>query len=297
MPRSFDHPLAATTAAATLAFALSLGGCAAHETQNTTDSAASAEVTAPAPDTLTVTATDFAFDMPAQTTAGVTTVKLINNGGTIHHVQLVRLDSGKTLQDLGAAMQNPDAPRPSWAHMAGGPNAIAPHDTATATMDLEPGNYAAICTIPGPDHMPHVAKGMVHPLTVVAAPAGTAPAAMPQADMTISLTDYAFALSDSLSAGHHVIGVSNAASQPHEVVLVRLDQGKTPNDVVTWVFNQKGPPPGVPVGGISGIEPGAHGTFTVDVPPGDYALICFLPDAKDAKPHAMHGMMTEIHVS
>jgi hypothetical protein len=33
-----------------------------------------------------------------------------------------------------------------------------------------------------------------------------------------------------------------------------------------------------------------------DLEPGRYALICFLPDLADGKPHFMHGMMQEIEV-
>ncbi|HET7584266.1 MAG TPA: hypothetical protein VFK13_05130 [Gemmatimonadaceae bacterium] len=278
---------------AALSLALAAAGCAARDNPATDDSAAT---TAAAPQALTVTTTDYAFDMPSQATAGVTTIKLVNHGTTIHHMQLVRLDSAKTVQDLGAAMAR-EGPPPAWAHFAGGPNAVAPNDSTTATLTLEPGNYAAICVIPAADHELHVAKGMAHPLTVVAAPAGSAPAAEPTTDMSISLSDYAFTLSDSLTAGHHVFDVSNAGTQPHEVVLVRLDAGKTPNDVLTWVFNQNGPPPGVPLGGIVAIEPGMHQSFAADLAPGDYALMCFIPDGKDGKPHAMHGMMKEIHVS
>jgi len=33
-------------------------------------------------------------------------------------------------------------------------------------------------------------------------------------------------------------------------------------------------------------------TFT----PGTYVLLCFIPDAKDGKPHSSHGMAKEIKV-
>ena len=41
---------------------------------------------------------------------------------------------------------------------------------------------------------------------------------------------------------------------------------------------------------------GTSGVFTADLAPGDYGLICFVPDAKDGKPHLMHGMMKQITV-
>ncbi|MBA3260206.1 MAG: hypothetical protein H0T68_12175 [Gemmatimonadales bacterium] len=45
------------------------------------------------------------------------------------------------------------------------------------------------------------------------------------------------------------------------------------------------------------LERGGVNWIEVDLEPGKYALICFLPDAKDGKPHFTHGMMQEIEVA
>jgi hypothetical protein len=37
--------------------------------------------------------------------------------------------------------------------------------------------------------------------------------------------------------------------------------------------------------------------ITADFQPGHYALLCFIPDARDRKPHSDHGMMKEIVVA
>ena len=63
-----------------------------------------------------------------------------------------------------------------------------------------------------------------------------------------------------------------------------------------WMEKMEGPPPGKPLGGIAGIESGMSQYFTADFTPGSYALICFLPDAKDRKPHFAHGMVQQIEV-
>ncbi len=34
--------------------------------------------------------------------------------------------------------------------------------------------------------------------------------------------------------------------------------------------------------------------YPVDLAPGEYAIVCFLPDAKDGKPHFVHGMIQQI---
>lgn len=36
--------------------------------------------------------------------------------------------------------------------------------------------------------------------------------------------------------------------------------------------------------------------FTVNLKRRQYGLICFFPDAKDGKPHFMHGMTREITI-
>jgi hypothetical protein len=37
-------------------------------------------------------------------------------------------------------------------------------------------------------------------------------------------------------------------------------------------------------------------TVPVDLEPGQYGLICFIPDAKDGKPHSAHGMTETLTV-
>ena len=78
------------------------------------------------PQQVTVTATDFGFQLPATpVVAGLTTMTLVNTGTEIHHVQLIRITEGKTFADLAAALQV-QGPPPAWAVDAGGPNAAGP---------------------------------------------------------------------------------------------------------------------------------------------------------------------------
>jgi hypothetical protein len=260
------------------------------------DSAAAAATTAPAPapQVVTIHAKDFAFDAPANISAGVITFKLINDGPNLHHAVIVRLDSGKTVADLEAELAKPATP-PTWAVFMGGPNAPDPTRESNATLDLGPGNYVMLCLVDVPGGVPHFAKGMIHPFTVSAAPAG-AKAVAPTPDMTVTLSDYAFDLSKPLTAGTHTFEVKNSASQMHEIELVRLAPGKTADQFMGWIAKPAGPPPGSAVGGVAPFV-GTPIYFTADITPGNYVLICFVPDAKDGKPHFMHGMMKTITVS
>jgi len=246
------------------------------------------------PRVVTVVARDFAFQAPDEVPAGLVTFQLQNRGQSLHHMAIMRLDDGKTLQDLFAALQA-GGPPPAWAHDYGGPNAPDPGSDSNATMMLEPGNYALLCFVDIPDHVPHVMKGMAKMIRVTPAPV---PAATQNitGDVTLTLNDYSFTVSAPITRGVHTIRVENpTAAQSHEVELVKLAPGKTVNDLLQWINSPQGPPPGNAIGGIAGMEKGAVQSFTYDFAPGEYGFICFLP-GPDGKPHFMHGMTQQFTV-
>jgi hypothetical protein len=253
-----------------------------------------AALRAPAkPPVVRVSGMDFSFDAPDVIPAGLTEFRFLNKGPSLHHMGILRLDGGKTVDDLRAALANPGPP-PAWVKEIGGPNAAAPGLESNATLMLEPGNYALICfvDIGGP---PHFMKGMVRALRVT--PSGDASAPTPRVDVTATLFDYGFKLSSPIQAGMRSIRVLNAGAQHHEIELVRLPPGVSVDDFMKWLAKMEGPPPVMPLGGIAGIDVGMSQYFTADFTPGNYALICFLPDTKDGKPHFAHGMIQQITVN
>ena len=256
--------------------------------------AAAASPASAAPAAVTITTRDYSFDAPAELPAGLTTFRLVNRGPGLHHVQLVKLGEGKTFDDFMAALKA-GGPPPKWVTMEGGPNPAELGDTASTTLTLEPGNYAMLCFIPDPDGVPHVAKGMVKPLTVTGG-GGTA-AAEPEAEVVMKLVDYDFELSKPLTAGRYTIRIENAGPQEHEVAIVKLEAGKEPMDLARWGEKQVGKPPATFHGGVSGIMPGDTAFVEVDLTPGEYGLICFVPDHKDGKGHYHHGMAKKVTVS
>jgi hypothetical protein len=261
--------------------AMMAAACAKQDAGNVAQAGA-----ADGPRVITVMAHDFSFmGAPDTIPAGVTRFELQNNGTTFHHMIIARLDSGKTLADLEAAMKKPGPP-PMWMAMVGGPNAPSPNGTSNATVDLTAGNYVLLCVVDIPGGVPHFAKGMIKGLTVTPSTVATT---MPAATDTITLSDYAFKLSRPLAAGSHTFRVVSEANQPHEVELIKLAPGKTAADVAKWMQNPQGPPPGEGVGGTAPAGKGVPVYFTADITAGDYLLLCFVP-APDGKPHFMHGM-------
>jgi hypothetical protein len=252
---------------------------------------------------VTIHAKDFSFVAPASIAPGQTTFRLVNDGKELHHVSIIKLAPGKTIADLEAAMKNPGPP-PAWLTAVGGPNAAAPGQSVEATLTLDAGNYVLLCFIPSPgESMPHMMKGMVQPLTVekggvTQAGLSTATtAATPVPTVHLVMKDYGFTFSKPLTAGKHVIHVMNEGPQDHEVIFVKLMPGKSVHDFGVWAeTGMKGPPPAVPVDGMAGMGKGLTAIFPANLTPGKYALMCLVPDAKDGKTHAQHGMTMEFEV-
>jgi hypothetical protein len=247
---------------------------------------------------------DFAFDAPDSVNAGWTTFHLMNDGPSIHHIQFVRIDAGKTVQDVVTAMDallKGQGPPPAWLTLVAGPNAPNPGAESDAMVNLEAGNYALICLVDIPGHVAHFDKGMVRVLKVTA-PSGT-PAAEPTADITLALSDYKFESTGPLTAaGTHTFKVTNAGPQPHEVEILRFAPGKTMKDIGEFMAAAEGPnppagpPPADLIGGLSAGLPKQVAYFTANLTPGKYVMLCFISDMKDMKPHLEHGMVREFEV-
>ena len=197
--------------------------------------------------------------------AGPTRFTLTNQGKEPHHLVVIRIEGGHSYDSLLAALRKAEMP-PRWAHPIGGPNGASPGIEAEAGLTLTPGTYAIACLVPGSDGVPHLAKGMIRPLTVTPSERQTSEA---PADVVMNLTDYDFGLSAPLTAGKKVIRVSNDAGQLHEVVVARLESGKTMKEMFAWEMSgRKGPPPGRYVGGMSPLAPGDKGDFSMTFEPG-----------------------------
>lgn len=256
--------------------------------------AADASASETPPRELLVTTADFAFDAPDTIESGWVRVRLLNRGSEPHHVQLVRLRDGHTVQQLLDQMKEGNV-APSWALFVGGPNVPKPGSTSEVAVELAPGNYAMLCFIRSSDHVSHLAKGMTRLLTVIPTtrPQGREPAV----DGRLILNDYSFSLTTELRSGRQTIRVENAGPQPHEVVFFRLLPGKTTAEALAWARKRMGRPPFEFAGGTLALSPGGENFLTLDLVPGNYVLVCFVPDVDDGKPHLAHGMIRELAVN
>lgn len=239
--------------------------------------------------------TDYAIAAPTSIPASMASFNVVNKGKEGHQAALVRLDSGKTFADWQAAMKDTmPGPKPKWIVWMGGAHAF-PGASNEFTVPLDAGEYVWYCIIPGSDGMPHMMKGMAAPMTVTTST--TAMAAAPAADIEVTMKDYDWEFSKPLTAGKHTLKITAApGGQAHEVVLVKLPEGKSGADFTAWAEKMAGPPPIEELHGIAVMQPGQVNYQALDLKAGKYALVCFVPDMADGKPHFMHGMMKELTV-
>lgn len=256
---------------------------------------------------LVMTATDFAFEISGPVSAGPTLVTMVNDGAEPHHAQLMQLNDGMTFDDVGAALggQDPNAIF-GIGRFVGGPSAAGPGSQSQVILDLQPGVYVALCFIASPDGVPHLAKGMVQSFEVTAS---DAPAAAPEADATVVMLDFAFDMPDQVSAGPQIWEVVNEGPQPHEIGLLRLAPGVTPDQALGMFggspaspaagHDEHGaaspeaagdPPPFTAVGGMQGMATGLRGWVILNLEPGTYVAVCFIPDPATGQTHVALGM-------
>jgi uncharacterized cupredoxin-like copper-binding protein len=248
-----------------------------------------ASLPSPASRIATFSATDYKFDGPDRLPAGETVVRLKNRGTELHQLQFLKLDEGKTPDDLAAALKTGNHGVPSWAKHMGGPNGVPAGGLSEATLYLEPGSYVIICGIPGQEHKTHAEFGMQKALRVT----DTKPAPPEfKGNFHMAMFEYEFVVVQPLRKGRHTFYVINRGNQVHQASLVRLNTGASADDVLTALEqNTHSRLPGTLVGGMSGLEPGRDGTFTAELTPGRYAIMCLFSNPHAAESHAAKGMV------
>ena len=227
--------------------------------------------------------------------AGRTLLTLANLGQESWHGLLLRLPAGVTLAALEAATPEPgqeDAP-PPWlfeADYPGFPGETPGGQRSRAVVDLVPGEYLIV-------------EDTFQPFVVVGDAATPAAGADPAVDGTVRLFDFNFELPDALAPGRQVWAVTNTGPQPHELLLVRSPMPVEAEQVVGLLTNEgedeEATPTGggpsfadlEPVGGMGWLSPGATAWAEVDLEPGTYVALCFVPDPATGMPHAAMGMV------
>ena len=219
-PRSFER--------SSLVVAISIATLCLLACQPATEEPAETAETAAPAGVVEVTLEDFAFLAPPRLASGWTTFRMTNTGEQPHLMILWKLPEGVEFADYaefgrmfqeeydryfgGEATQEEMiagvvAGLPEWFGELRGMGGVAltsPGVTAETTVLLEPGDYVMECYVVTPEGEFHGSLGMLRPLIVTEENTGLEP---PEADVRITLSNYAMQTEGDLSAGEHVIAV------------------------------------------------------------------------------------------
>lgn len=246
---------------------------------------------------VTITAQDFSYQLPATLGSGIQFFNLVNAGTSPHEFRFVRLNDGVSINDVKTAIRAKDRARLAALTEAYGGNLVNPGQHLSYAVDLKPGSYLVMSVESGADGVPDIAKGMMAPFTV--SQSGSQGAA-PSAAATVTMRDFAYDLPAGFGRGF--FKVVNSGPSVHELRLFGVDAGKTLADVRSFLAQPHDNNTPLPAwfrdqsGGILDLAPGIDAWIQLDLAPGRYAAVSFLPDATQ-QPQWADGMLADFTVS
>lgn len=117
-------------------------------------------------------------------------------------------------------------------------------------------------------------------------------------EVTFTASDSGFTGPEEIAAGWVRIDLTNEGQEGHHIQLVRLAEGKTPDDLKAALTAdpESYPDWAEPFGGPNSPDPGGTTSTIVYLEMGSYALIDFIPDAEGV-PHFQNGLIKALTVT
>lgn len=263
-------PVSGTTPAASTETAASASGSPALETA-----------------TLAITHSDGAISVPEAIPAGRRLITIHNQGEEWHASIFRRLNDDVTMEQFTAAFTESPFGSLSLTTQLGGPD-LSPGGSADIILELVPGQYALV------DNWTEPPRFAAFAVTDGAA----AEDSLPPIAVAVQMKEHEFVMPETISPGPQWWEFHNAGQAPHQMGIVRLQEGTTLDDVGAWLDSEEGPPPWDDVAFWNVMSPGQRSWGVLDLPPGAFLVLDFLPDpSQDGMPNFALGMAREITVT
>lgn len=115
---------------------------------------------------LTIVMTEYGYQISGPVTAGPHLIKVENRGTQPHEADIVRLESGKTMEDYLDWLDSGEPGKPPVAPVGGVGDFIGGR-TVWMAVNLPPGRYFLVCQVPDASRdKPHYDLGMLHEFEV-----------------------------------------------------------------------------------------------------------------------------------
>ena len=252
------------------------------------------------------------IEAPAHAIAGRVRLVQENLGAAPGHAFVLRIPDDVAEEAVLAALapgsKAAAEETPEWfwrADFTGNPDRAAPHGgRAVALIDLSPGRYLV--------GNPYRTPAEHARVEVAPGPAASTAADDPASDDIVAMREMAFDLPAALPAGRRLWRVNNAGAMLHEIALLPVPSDATAEQVQTALgailaaeatgatFEEQVAPPELGaawagwrpdlVASVGVTSPTRSVWAQIDLAPGTYAAVCFVPDPATFTPHLLMGM-------
>lgn len=285
----------------TIGLLLMAGGPAAAIAQEATPASGDSLLSGYGLPEVVIEATDEGVTDPGELAAGLTLITFDNQSGADATLELYPTADQASYDALIEALATADpeamAPPPAFYEItiSGGISAPA-GASAGVILDLVPGTWAFNYFVPD-----EAGPGINIPtqVEVTGEPNGLAP---PEADVVAEMYEMEFTIPDEVATGPQVWEVTTTGMQPHFVLMSRYPEAFTEEQVMELLgaFD----PTGTPDPSASALQfdlfedafespvlsSGQTNWYEIDLEPGYYVALCFIPDPETGAPHALLGM-------
>jgi hypothetical protein len=261
-----------------------------------------ASVAGAEPQDVRIVADDYEFaDAPLELESGLVDLSFDNQGTVPHEVALAGIGDAPIdgfAKDFGPVLEG--GPFPEYVDQVAVPIQVKGGASGEVTFAVSEGNYVMFCALTGAANgdkpkVPHYELGMIQELTIAG---GDTESQLPEADGTITATDYAFEAD--IDAGDSTLNfVNEGPAEVHFANVALYPEGTDAaeaEEAFKAVLEADGPPPeGTPQPenvGFSGIySEGLAGNFQLtdgEFESGrTYLFACFISDRAGGAPHAI----------
>lgn len=112
-------------------------------------------------------------------------------------------------------------------------------------------------------------------------------------EITIDAADYSFTAPDPVREGWVRVRLTNSGTEPHHAQFMRLNDGVSLEQFQTALQEGAGPALALvqQMGGVGAIAPAGSAQVALQMPAGEYVILCFIESPSDHLPHLAKGMV------
>ena len=117
-------------------------------------------------------------------------------------------------------------------------------------------------------------------------------------EISIDAADFSYSAPDTVIAGWVRVKLTNSGAEPHHVQFLRLNDGVSLAQFQEALKKGEGPALALvqQMGGVGAIAPTGSAQVVLNLPAGDYVILCFIPSPSDHVAHLAKGMIDTIKV-